>query len=153
METTHRGFTLVELLVVIAIIGTLAGLLFPAVQAAREASRAAQCQSNLHQIGIYCFETEAAFGYVALRLDQDKRGLAICPTYVAYHHSITGEYVTTGSYDPVWTGHRRVVLMEKAQLPAEQIALYTDKRALHSDSRFAVYLDGHVDYYERPADN
>jgi len=46
------GFTLVELLVVLAVIGTLVGMLLPAVLRVRESGRQTQCGNNVHNMAL-----------------------------------------------------------------------------------------------------
>ncbi|MGA2069231.1 MAG: DUF1559 domain-containing protein [Thermoguttaceae bacterium] len=66
------GFTLVEVLVAIAIIGILIGLLIPAVQAARESSRRAQCANRLVQLALAAQNYHSANGSFPPGVDRSR---------------------------------------------------------------------------------
>jgi len=78
----RKGFTLIELLVVIAIIALLMAMLVPALEQARNQTRAAICKANLRQWGqiwlLYCDDNDGAFCGVSTGVGWD-RGEWILP--------------------------------------------------------------------------
>jgi len=97
---SRKAFTLIELLVVIAIIALLMAILMPALNRAKEQSRAVACRSNLRQIGV------AAQMYADAWNDHIPRGAhagAPVPWFVLYlpylsHRQDIEDYRSVGIY-------------------------------------------------------
>jgi prepilin-type N-terminal cleavage/methylation domain-containing protein len=130
-----KAFTLVELLVSMAVIALLVGLLLPAVQAAREAARAAQCRNNLHEYA------------VDMHTRMDRREVVPNFNDAGFRHECPASIELLAgkrTYSQYCPGCRLPTLLDRLQEPSSRIVYAADVLDCHSEERLAAFMDGSV---------
>ncbi|HEX3601466.1 MAG TPA: DUF1559 domain-containing protein [Lacipirellulaceae bacterium] len=140
-SASRRAFTLVELLVVIAIIGILVALLLPAVQAAREAARRAQCQNRLKQISLACLnfhDQRKLFPSATQVINVGGSPANPINTYWSYLVQILPFMEETSLHDQIdyktfWDTEPNRSLLYGTEMPAFRCPSHADQDATYAD--------------------